>query len=191
MSSRGWQDSIDDFSDIDEGRWRLGKRTKLALLIAGVAAVVVVGLAIGRAVLVGDTPTTSPSTGSSATSAPSGVQPAELLNDDAMLNAKDAKRVSSDRTWKVASTQRGTTADSAKPACLGEPAEGQPVSALTMQRLLSANGKDQLGRPAPGRRLHYPGRGGAGVRSSREDTRWLRRDGRVHSIRMERHGPGR
>jgi hypothetical protein len=145
VSSRGWQDSIDDFSDIDEGRWRLGKRTKLALLIAGVAAVVVVGLAIGRAVLVGDTPTTSPSTGNSATSAPSGVQPEELLNDDAMLNAKDAKRVSSDRTWKVASTQRGTTADSATPACLGEPAEGQPVSALTMQRLLSANGKDKLG----------------------------------------------
>ena len=145
VSGRGWQDSIDDFSDIDGGRWRLGKKTKLALLIAGVAAVVVVGLAIGRAVLVGDTPTTSPSTGSSATSAPSGVQPAELLNDDAMLNAKDAKRVNSGRTWKVASTQRGTAADSAKAACLGEPVEGQPVSVLTMQRLLSANGKDQLG----------------------------------------------
>ena len=145
VGSRGWQDSIDDFSDIDEGRWRLGRRTKLALLIAGVAAVVVVGLAIGRAVLVGDTPTTSPSAGSSATSAPSGVPPAELLNDDAMLNAKDAKRVSSDRTWKVALTQRGTTADSAKPACLGEPAEGQPMSALTMLRLLSANGKEPPG----------------------------------------------
>ncbi len=145
MSGGGWQDSIDDFSDIDEGRWRVGRRTKLALLIAGVAAVVVVGLAIGRAVLVGDTPTTSPSTGSSATSAPSGVQPAELLNDDAMLNAKDAKRVSSDRTWKVASTQSGTTPESATPACLGQPAEGQPMSALTMLRLLSANGKEPPG----------------------------------------------
>jgi hypothetical protein len=145
VTSRGWQDSIDDFSDIDEGRWRLGRRTKLALLIAGVAAVVVVGLAIGRAVLVGETPTTSPSTGNSPTSAASGVQPAQLLNDDAMLNAKDAKRVSSDRTWKVASTQRGTTEDSPKPACLGEPAEGRPMSALTMQRLLSANGKDAPG----------------------------------------------
>src|SRR5215212_7848099 len=114
VSSRGWQDSIDDFSDIDEGRFHLGRRTKLALLIAGVAAVVVAGLAIGRAVLVGDTPTTSPSTGSSPTSAPSGIPPAELLNDDAMLDAKDAKRVSSDRTWQVALTQRGVTADSSK-----------------------------------------------------------------------------
>jgi hypothetical protein len=145
VSSRGWQDSIDDFSDIDEGRFHLGRRTKLALLIAAVAAVVVAGLAIGRAVLVGDTPTTSPSTGSSPTSAPSGVPPGELLNDDAMLNAKDAKRVRSDRTWQVALTQRGMTAESSKPACLGEPAEGQPMSALTMLRLLTANGKDSLG----------------------------------------------
>src|SRR5829696_9564400 len=143
VSSRGWQDSIDDFSDIDEGRFHLGRRTKLALLIAGVAAVVVAGLAIGRAVLVGDTPTTSPSTGSSPTSAPSGVPPAELLNEDAMLSAKDAKRVSSNRTWQVALTQRGMTAESEKAACLGEPAEGQPMSALTMLRLLSANGKER------------------------------------------------
>ena len=145
VSSRGWQDSIDDFSDIDEGRFHLGRRTKLALLIAGVAAVVVAGLAIGRAVLVGDTPTTSPSTGSSPTSAPSGVPPAELLNEDAMLSAKDAKRVSSNRTWQVALTQRGMTAESQKAACLGEPAEGQPMSALTMLRLLSANGKEPPG----------------------------------------------
>ncbi|HKF86841.1 MAG TPA: hypothetical protein VKB85_02060, partial [Propionibacteriaceae bacterium] len=145
VSSRGWQDSIDDFSDIDEGRFHLGRRTKLALLIAGVAAVVVAGLAIGRAVLVGDTPATSPSTGSSPTSAPSGVPPAELLNEDAMLSAKDAKRVSSNRTWQVALTQRGMTAESEKAACLGEPAEGQPMSALTMLRLLSANGKEPPG----------------------------------------------
>jgi hypothetical protein len=142
-----WQDSIDDFSDIDDGGSRLGKRTKLALLIAGVAAVVVVGLAIGWAVLGIDdtltTPPTPPSTG--PTTATSGVAPAELLNDDSMLNAKDAKKVSSDRTWKVASTERGTTADSA-PACLGgDPAEGQPASAQTIQRLLSANGKEPPG----------------------------------------------
>ena len=143
-----WQDSIDDFSDIDDGGSRLGKRTKLALLIAGVAAVVVVGLAIGWAVLGIDdtltTPPTPPSTG--PTTAPSGVAPGELLNDDSMLSAKDAKKVSSDRTWKVASTERGTTADLAQPACLGgDPAEGQPASAQTILRLLSANGKEPPG----------------------------------------------
>jgi hypothetical protein len=143
-----WQDSIDDFSDIDDGGSRLGKRTKLGLLIAGVAAVVVVGLAIGWAVLGIDdtltTPPTPPSTG--PTTAPSGVAPGELLNDDSMLNAKDAKKVSSDRTWKVALTQRGTAPESAQPACLGgDPPEGQPAAVQTILRLLSANGKDELG----------------------------------------------
>ena len=145
-TSRGWQDSIDDFSDIDQGRARFGRRTKLAMLIAGVAAVVLVGLAIGRAVLVGDTPTSSPSTGKTTgpTSASSGVQPEELLTDDSMLNAKDAKRVSSDRTWKVVFTQRGTTAESPTAVCLAEPAEDQPVPALTMLRPLTT-GKDSPG----------------------------------------------
>jgi hypothetical protein len=142
---RGWQDPIDDFPDIGDGGSRLGKRTKLALLIAGVAAVVVVGLAIGWAVLgIGDTPTppnppsAAPTTGQSGT--------AELLNDDSMLNANDAKKVSSDRTWKVAQTQHSTSADSAKPACMGgDPAADQPASVQTIVRLLSANGKQPPG----------------------------------------------
>ena len=146
--TRDWQDSIDDFSDIDDGGSRLGKRTKLALLIAGVAAVVAVGLAIGYAVFdIGHSRTTSPTPPSTApTTAQSGVPSGELLNDDSLINAKDAKQVASRRTWKVAQTQRGASADSAKPACLGgDPDQDQPVSALTMLRLLSANGKEPPG----------------------------------------------
>jgi hypothetical protein len=137
-----WQDSIDDFSDIDDGGSRLGKRTKLALLIAGVAAVVVIGLAIGWAVLgIGDTLTTPPTPPSTAPTT-AGVAPGELLNDDSMLNAKDATKVS-DRTWKVELTQREMAADSPQPACLGgDPPEGQPASVQTILRLLSANGKE-------------------------------------------------
>ena len=48
-------DDIDDIDEIDdfesEGRRGLGQRTKLGLLIGAVAAVVVIGLAIGYAVL--------------------------------------------------------------------------------------------------------------------------------------------
>ena len=57
-------DEIDDFES--EGRRGLGQRTKLALLIGAVAAVVVIGLAIGYAVLgIGAQPGTVPSTSSS------------------------------------------------------------------------------------------------------------------------------
>ena len=73
LTTVDWQDSIDDFSDIDDGAAGvLGRRTKLALLIAGVAAVCVVGLAIGWASWDRRTLTTSPSTGCWPTSAPSG-----------------------------------------------------------------------------------------------------------------------
>ena len=54
-------DEIDDFET--EGRGGIGQRTKLALLIGAVAAVVVIGLAIGYAVLgIGAQPATVPST---------------------------------------------------------------------------------------------------------------------------------
>ena len=117
----------------------------MALLIGGITAVVVVGLAIGWAVLgIGDTPTPPTPSSTAPTTGPSGA--AEVLNDDSMLNAKDAKKVSSDRTWKVALTQRGMTADLAEPACLGgDPPADQPASVQTIVRLLSANGKEPPG----------------------------------------------
>jgi hypothetical protein len=153
-NTRDWQDSIDDFSDIDEERRRLGPRTRLALLISGVAAVVVVGLAVGYVVFgPGRTSGTTPTPGQPTTTSqppsstqPSQSQPAVVLNDDSMINAKDAKLVDDGRTWKVALTQRGTTKDSATAACLGgDPVEGQPAAKLTVLRLLSSSGKKAPG----------------------------------------------
>jgi hypothetical protein len=150
-NTRGWQDSIDDFADFDDERPRLGRRAKLALLVSLVAAVVVGGLAIGYVVLgLGKTPETSPRQGPATTasqppsssSQPSKTQSAMLLTDDSLINAKDAKLVDSGRTWKVALTQRGTTKNSATPACLGgDPVEGQPTAQQTILRLLSTSGK--------------------------------------------------
>jgi hypothetical protein len=151
-NTRDWQDSI-DFSDIDEDRPRLGRKTKLALLISSVAAVVVVGLAIGYAVFGLGTSGATPTPGRPTTSQPSmssaqpsQTQPAVVLTDDSMINAKDAKLVDQSRTWKVALTQRGKTKDSTTPACLGgDPVEGQPTAQLTVLRLLSASGKQPPG----------------------------------------------
>lgn len=146
-----WQDSIDDLADFDSDGSRFGgKNTRLALLIAGIAAVVAIGIAIGYAVINnGGTPTPSPNPPSTGTSAapgpgPSGGQPGELLTDDSMLSAKDAKRVS-DRTWKVAVTQRGIAPDSASAACLGGDLVDKPASAQTILRLLSTSGKQPPG----------------------------------------------
>jgi hypothetical protein len=152
-NTRDWQDSIDDFSDIDEDRPRLGRKTKLALLITLVAAVVLVGLAIGYAVL--DRPKTSgtvqtpgrPTTSQPSISSakPTQTQPGVVLTDDSMINAKDAKLVDDSRTWKVALTQRGRTKDSQTSACLGgDPVQGQPTAQLTVLRLLSS------GKQSPG-----------------------------------------
>ena len=150
-NTRDWQDSIDDFADFDEDRPRLGRKTKFALLISLIAAVVVVGLAIGYAVLnLGKTSGATPTPGRPTTSQPSmssaqpsqTQQPAVVLTDDSMINAKDAKLVDKSRTWKVALTQRGRTKDSPTSACLGgDPVEGQPTAQLTVLRMLSATGK--------------------------------------------------
>ena len=42
----GRLDELDDFDDEDEDRPGLGQRAKLALLISGIAAAVVLGLAV-------------------------------------------------------------------------------------------------------------------------------------------------
>jgi hypothetical protein len=150
-NTRDWPDSLDD-DDIDADRPRSG-RTKLALLIAGVAAVVVAGLVIGYFLLRDPkTPVVIPTTGTTATNQPpSGSQPQPtgqpsgiVLNDDFMINAKDAKLVDSTRTWKVASTEHGRTENSPAPKCLGgNPVEGQPTPQQTVIRQLSS------GKPLP------------------------------------------
>lgn len=155
--SRRPYDSNDIDDDDDEWeRSSLGRRGKLALLIGAVAAVAVVGLAIGYAVLnLGQEPTTSPSpslsTGPSTTSDTASPSPTPApepagLSSSAMLTARDAAQIDGDRTWKVALTQQGVDEESPRAACLdGEPVEGQPSSQQTMIRLLSSSGKNAPG----------------------------------------------
>jgi hypothetical protein len=127
------------------------RRTKTILLISAVAAVVILGLAIGYAALaIGKKPVTGPgSTSSSTTSGTSSASPSSssdvLLTDASMLSAADAKKVQ-DRSWKVAQTQRGIDDQSPQPACLGAAAvDGQPAPQQTILRLLSASGKNAPG----------------------------------------------
>ena len=141
----------DDF-DEDEERKPLGERTRWAIALGAVAAVVVVGLAIGYAVFgVGNeqgtvpspsktvgTGTTAPSTSSDPSPTTAGV----LLTDDSLLSAAQAKRLDSKRSWKVATTQRGASPDAPAAACFGGESEnGQPVSQQKILRVLSSTGK--------------------------------------------------
>lgn len=144
-------DRADD--DLDDGVVERGpgrRRLRLALLIAGVAAVVVGGLAIGFSVLnVPERPrpnSTSaasvPPVGSSAPSQSATQDPAVLLTDATMLSAAQAKSVAPDRSWKVASTQRGFDETSPQPACLGpDTVLDRPEPQQTILRLLSSSGK--------------------------------------------------
>lgn len=149
----GSPDEIDDYDD-DEERSPIGERARWGLAIGVIAAVVVLGLAIGYAVLgLGDRDITAPAPSQTAGSVGPGpttstVDPAPtaagaLLTDDLMLSAGQAKRLDSGRTWKAALTQRGASEDTPLPACFGaEPVEGQPVSQQKILRVLSSNGKD-------------------------------------------------
>jgi hypothetical protein len=145
-NTHSWQDSIDDFSDLEEDRSRIDRRLTLGLIIAGVAAVVALGVwLIVAAVRADETVAPNPDP-TGAPTAPASGEPALLLDDNSMIKAADAKRIAQDRVWKVALTQRGTNDDSAQAACLGgDPIEGSPAAAQTILRLLSANGKQPPG----------------------------------------------
>ncbi len=147
------RDDYDDFDTDEEGRPR-SERTRWALVLGAVAAVVVVGLAIGYAVLgVGKSQGTSPSASQSAgsgstapttggTGGPSATTGGALLTDGSMLSAEQAKRLDSKRSWKVALTQRGASDDAPAPACFGAAQDdGQPVSQQKILRVLSSSGK--------------------------------------------------
>jgi hypothetical protein len=156
-------DAIDDYAD-DE-RTALGGRAKLALIFGAVAAVVVIGLVIGYAVLNGGSqpqnqPSVSAPPGGSAASggaasggAPSGgaAQPpgqagSTVLSNDSMLTAEQAKAIASDRKWKVVTTQPGAKADGLTAACFsGDPVEGQPTPQQEIVRVLESSG----GQSAP------------------------------------------
>jgi len=147
-------DDIDDIDDFDtDGRGRIGRRTKLALLIGAVAAVVVLGLAIGYSVLgIGAQPGTVPSTAPSlAPSSPppttAGPSPSEspvgaLLSDTSMLSPGQASKIDPDRTWAIELTQRGASKDAPTAACLGGDAvEEQPPGQQKILQVLSSSGQ--------------------------------------------------
>ena len=147
---RGRLDELDDFDDDDERR-SLGPKAKLALVISGVAAVVVLGLAVGYAVLgIGTQRSTAPSAppSSVASNVEPSTEPAPteatgaLLTDDFMLSPEQADVLDPDRSWKVELTQRGASEDSPVPTCFGgDPIEGQPASQQKIIQVLSSSGK--------------------------------------------------
>jgi hypothetical protein len=144
-------DAIDDFSE--DGRGPLGQRAKLALLIGVVAAVVVIGLVIGYAVLSADNqpqgnqPQSRPGVAGGRGTSGNGSQSPDqtgtaVLSDAAMLNPDQAKVLDRDRTWKIGLTQSSPAEDAPTAACFGSEAlEGQPTPQQKMLRVLESGGK--------------------------------------------------
>ena len=146
-------DQIHDDDEDEEDSRPIGERARWALAIGVIAAIVVLGLAIGYAVLglgsrQGIVPAPSETAGSvgpaptTSVSEPPPISGA-LLTDEMMLGAGQAKVLDQKRTWKEALTQRGASEDAPVPACFGgEPDQGQPVSQQKILRVLSSSGKD-------------------------------------------------
>jgi len=145
-------DEIDDYDENQEDSRPIGERARWALTIGVIAAVVVLGLAIGYAVLglgndQGTAPTPSETAGSIGPAPTPNLSDAPptsgaLLTNDMMLSAAQAKTLDEKRSWKEALTQRGASEDAPVPACFGgEPESGQPVSQQKILRVVSSNGK--------------------------------------------------
>lgn len=137
-------------SPAETGGARLGQRSRLALLVGAVAAVVVLGLAVGYAAITLNDgtkagPGAPPASPAGSASADPGSTPTEdsgvVLQDASMLSAEDAKQIDGKRTWKVATTQKGRGDDSPQTACAStEPVDGQPQPQQTFLRTLTASG---------------------------------------------------
>ena len=144
-AERRRRDELDD--DEADVRPLLRGRTRMILTIAGVAAVVIIGLVLGYAALnVGGRPAAEPSAGVSidpSTGASVTPTPVALLDDSSMINDQMARQIDPARTWQVASTQRGLDSNSPRAACFpSDPVDGQPDPQQTIQRLLSSSGKN-------------------------------------------------
>jgi hypothetical protein len=125
----------------------MSRRTRLILTGAGVTVVVILGLVFGYVALnVNGRPAAEPSAGvnvDTSTGPSLSPSPIALLDDASMINEQMASRIDKNRTWQIASTQRGLDANSPRAVCFGaDPVEGQPDPQQTIQRLLSSTGKD-------------------------------------------------
>jgi hypothetical protein len=140
-------DAIDDYNE--EERPPLGRHAKLAILIGGIAAVVVIGLLIGYAVRSAakqpqNQASHAPSTDGSSQGASSaqGQNGGALLSDESMLSPSQAKTLAN-RTWKIVTTQAAATENGPVAACFGgEPLEGQPTPQQESVRVLKASGSN-------------------------------------------------
>ncbi|MGI3784168.1 MAG: hypothetical protein ACRYG2_25695 [Janthinobacterium lividum] len=139
-SARGADDPAD--YDLDERPRRLGSRARLAVLIGAVAAVVIVGLAIGAAVVgVRNQPGAGADPAPTATSATVTPSATALLDDASMLAPEGAQAIDGKRTWTAGTTVRGPVPDGSGAACLGsDPLEGAPTAQQTITRTLTASG---------------------------------------------------
>lgn len=144
------EDVLDDLGDIDDEGPRLGQRGRLALLIGAVAAVVVLGLAIGYAVIGRPNggpsanpagPGPSPAASQTTTTGTPGEVTGELLTTEMLITAADSKQIDGDRTWKVNRTLTKVDNNSPQAVCLGASMDGLPTPRETMMQLLESNGK--------------------------------------------------
>jgi hypothetical protein len=144
-------DAIHDYDEDERGP--LGRRTKLALLIGGVAVVVVIGLLVGYAVFSAASQRQSqqgpgrspvPSGPSDNASQPPDQTGTALLSDASMLSPAQAETLDRNRTWKVELTERNPSEDALTAACFGgEPLEGQPTPQQKVLRVLTSSGKNR------------------------------------------------
>ncbi len=144
------EDDLDDDLEADPR----ADRRRLLLTIGAVAAVAILGLVAGYAVIKATSQPVAappPTTGTGASEP--GATPSDgstspdstaIITDQLMLSPAQAETLDRKRTWKVALTQRGTSPDSPNhPACLStENTEAAPVPQQTVLRLLSSSGSD-------------------------------------------------
>jgi hypothetical protein len=138
------RDAIDDYGE-DE-RKPLSRRAKLMLLIGALSIVMVIGFAVGYAVLTAASQSQGRRSGtgtSSNASQPPGQTDTAALTDDSMLNPSQARLLVRDRTWKVELTERNPSEDAPTAACFGgEPLEGQPPPQQKILHVLNGGGKN-------------------------------------------------
>ena len=184
---RSEEDALDD----DE-RIRRGQRSRLGLLIAAVAGIVVLGLAIGYTVLSLTRPSAAPGVAPGVPATGRALErhqrpPAEPdrtpYSPTTRCSPRLAAKIDNERTWKVQLTQKGHRPTRPAGVSWWGAGRGPAHSATEHASGLDQHGQESAGCVAAGRRLRQPGGGGPGVCRRGQDARWLR-DGRdLHRVR--------
>ena len=143
-------DEDDDLDDDIEADPKADRR-RLLLMIGAVAVVAILGLLAGYAIIKTTSEPTATPGPTSTTSADPEDTPTDqstestntaLITDQMMLTDTESATLDSKRTWKIALTQRGSSADSPHhPACLSvDVTKGAPSPQQSVLRLLSSTG---------------------------------------------------